>query len=172
MIISPFSSSSSLSNSDKWFQDGVKEFLNEINKKIIPCDKKENGGLLNNNSTSDSAQSGVCCLEFFFYYRKGGSYKNAIWIKVNNIHNKEIWIRVHNGINGKKINVFSTSNSLSCVIHLNCVLLTPVTYGIPQNFKPKGCFMSHVGRIVNPITTWVDIINEIYSLLPCLCNAK
>lgn len=143
----------------KSFTDGLKEFENALLKRLQTCEK--------------------CSFEFLCYYNANippasrDGYKNAIWIKVHNLNKLNIWIRVHNDTNGKKINVFTDSATIRCNNHPNeCLNFTWIKrYAFPLNFSPKGCYMSHKGRFVNKNLDWNDILDEIYLLLPCLCNA-
>jgi hypothetical protein len=160
----------------KEFEELKNKFEEEIKQRLIQCEKNENSGKLIVDDTNNVTLCSGCCLEFFYYYdsiippSSRDGYKNAIWIKVHNIHGLNIWIRVHNNKNGKKINVFSDRQTLGLVPNIPCLVLTNIkAYGLPKQFLPS-CYMSHKGRVVNRKLSWENIIDEICNILPCLCN--
>ncbi|MCX6244693.1 MAG: hypothetical protein NTU98_08310 [Bacteroidetes bacterium] len=148
------------------FEKGLIEFEKLIEKKLIDCDKdpkNSKGRLMDNNILC-----GDCCLEFFYFYDSSlvhiPTYKNAIWIKVYNLNNVNIWLRIGWDVNGnKKITVFSECD-------LNCISLEySIAYGLPLTFTPTGVWIEK--KRIAPIS-FSAIIDQICKYLDCLCKAK
>lgn len=172
ITITPLPKSQPLINN--WFEKGLEAFKIEINRRIHPCN---NGG--NDNSRKVKLEGpnghgkkifcGDCCIEFFYFYDGALAnvlaYKNAIWIKVHNINNLNIWIRVGFNEKGKKKAQLYSKNPINCMILENAP-----AYALPKLFTPDGIWMSDRGlRVIN--AEWSEIIDKICNLLKCACIA-
>jgi len=145
-----------------YFFEGLNDFLQALKDWQVNLG---DDGVLTGIPVRDGVPCGKCNLTFYFYYSRGGGYRNAIWIKVDNIHNIDVWIRVgfsHTG--NKNANIWSRYE-LDCdgIIMYYCR-----AFALPFEFNNPGIYKTN--ERVHPCS-WNDILIEICHLIPCACNA-
>jgi hypothetical protein len=108
---------------------------------------------------------GKCKLTFYFYFSRGGGYKNAIWVHVENINALEVWIRIgvnHTGT--KKVEIWSR-----CALDCPGIEMEYRHFALPPTFNIPGIYKT-VERVHN--ITWDEILLQICNFMPCVCNAS
>ncbi len=152
-----------------WFREGLEKFEQEVKDRVVECELS-NDKYRWRHPYLDT-YCGCCCIEFFYFYDSSlthvNEYKNAIWIKVHNMNDVDIWIRVGlNASDEKKVTVYS-----GC--RLNCnIILTKSNYSLPPNFTKKGIYVSDYNKKNLFISNNESLYNNICLLLQCLCDAK
>lgn len=146
-----------------WFFDFLEEFLQNLHAWQINIGENEPA---NGIPIRDGAPCGICKLTFYFYFRPAGQYQNGIWIKVENINNIDVWLRVGLNINGNKnVNIWSLC-TLDCPginMEFHPALALPPVFNAPGIFK--------TGEVVHA-ATFEDILQQICNLMPCVCNSS
>jgi len=161
------------SASDKWFFDGLKDFLDALRRYFD--EHPEDGSFTENPDSSQINPKGEngpclkCKLELFYYYHQNiprwQGYQNAIWIKVHNINGIVVWLRVFSNINHlKNVHIYSECK-LKCP---EFPLAYYQNFGLPPTFHPHGIWRE-VYRVQN--VNWATVIQWVCDRLPCACSA-
>ncbi len=150
---------------NEWFYKALKDFLKELENWSI---ETNNDIGITGKPMKDGAACRSCDLSFYYYFSKGGGYKNAIWIKVNNIHSIEVWFRIGFAFGNADYNKMDLYSECS----LDCPGLIMKVVGFSLPFKPSNTSSYKTEAQLEYRPSFEDLIKIICTSMPCACSGK